>query len=329
LSRKLSFRAETWPLKAQFRIARGSKSEAAVIVAEITEHALRGRGECVPYGRYGETMESVAAAFEKLRGGIEGGLSRTELQHALPAGAARNALDCALIDLEAKQSGRPAHEILSLIQPKPTRTAITISLDSPDIMAHAAAEAAKQRYRTLKLKLTGTDDIARVSAIRKAAPQPKLIADANEGLTMDALSELAPALSKLGVALIEQPLKAANDQALAHFNSPVPLCADESCHTREDLTHLKGRYGIVNIKLDKTGGLTEAVALAHAARAQGFGIMLGCMVATSLSMAPAMLLAAQADVIDLDGPLWLARDRVPGLTYKGDLIQPPASALWG
>lgn len=329
MSRKLSFRAETWPLKAQFRIARGAKSEAAVIVAEITEDALRGRGECVPYARYGETTESVAVAIEKLRGGIEGGLSRTELQHALSAGAARNALDCALIDLEAKQSGRPAHEILGLLQPKLSRTAITISLDSPDLMAHAAAEAAKQGYRTLKLKLAGTDDIARVSAIRKAAPQPKLIVDANEGLTMDTLAELAPALSKLSVALIEQPLKAADDEALAHFNSPTLLCADESCHTREDLARLKGRYGIINIKLDKTGGLTEAVALAHAARAQGFGVMLGCMVATSLSMAPAMLLAAQADVIDLDGPLWLARDRMPGLTYKGDLIEPPASALWG
>jgi L-alanine-DL-glutamate epimerase-like enolase superfamily enzyme len=283
----------------------------------------------VPYARYGETVEGVIAAIENTRDRIEGGMSREALQHALPAGAARNALDCALIDLEAKKGGRPAHALLGSPTPKPTHTVITISLDTPNIMARVAAEAAKHGCRMLKIKLAGTGDIARVSAIRVAAPQSRLIVDANEGLSMDALVGLAPTLAKLGVTLIEQPLKTVEDEALAHFNSPIALCADESCHTREDLPRLKGRYSVVNIKLDKTGGLTEAMALAHTARTQGFGIMLGCMVATSLSMAPAILLAEMADIIDLDGPLWLAHDRTPGLFYKGDLMYPPTATLWG
>ncbi len=327
--RTLTLRAETWPLRATFRIARGAKREAATVVAEIAENGCIGRGECVPYARYGETVESVVAAIEKQRDAIANGLSRMELQRTLAAGAARNALDCAFIDLEAKSSGQPAHKLLGLPMPKPVRTAITISLDTPEVMAQAASKAAKQGCETLKIKLAGSDDIARVSAIHAAAPRPWLIVDANEGLSVDGLAKLAPALAKLGVVLIEQPLKADADEALATFDSPIPVCTDESCHTQEDLPRLRGRYSVINIKLDKTGGLTGAVALAHAAKAEGFRIMAGCMVATSLSMAPAMLLASFADYIDLDGPLWLARDREPGLRYNIDLMQPPSPALWG
>lgn len=328
MARTLSHGIETWPLAHTFRISRVAKNEAVLVVAEIADGAHRGRGECVPYARYGQTPESVAATIEKQRQAIEKGLTRADLQRALPAGAARNALDCALIDLEAKLTGRPAHTLLDLPEPNPIRTTLTISLDTPDVMARAAATAAQKGHATLKIKLAGHDDLERVGAVRKAAPHAQLIVDANEGLTMQGLEELAPALAELGVVFIEQPLADA-DEALADFASPVPLCADESCHTREDLARLKGRYSVVNIKLDKTGGLTEAIALARAAKADGFRIMLGCMVGTSLSIAPAMLLAPFADFIDLDGPLWLARDRDNGLRYEGDIVHPPSAALWG
>jgi L-Ala-D/L-Glu epimerase / N-acetyl-D-glutamate racemase len=300
-----------------------------VIVAEITMNGHRGWGECVPYARYGETAENVVAAIEKKRGDIERGASRAELQRLLTPGAARNALDCALIDLEAKLSGQSAHTLLGLPAPAPMRTAVTISLDSPEAMARAAREAAQKDCGTLKIKLAGSDDIERIDAIRAAAPGQRLIADANEGFSADGFAKLMPALVNARIALIEQPLKADADEALANFDSPIPICADESCHTREDLPRLRGRYSVLNIKLDKTGGLSEAVALASAAKAEGFRIMASCMVATSLSMAPAMLLASFADYLDLDGPLWLARDREPGLVYDNDLVQPPAPALWG
>ena len=325
--RTLRAGVETWPLKHTFRISRGAKSEAIVVVTEIAEGDFQGRGECVPYARYGETPQSVLNAIESQRSAIESGFTREELQQTLPAGAARNALDCALIDLEAKLSARPVYELLGLPNPKPVRTAITISIASPEAMARTAAGA--QDSETIKIKLSGDGDLDRVRAIRSAAPKSKLIADANEALTMENLAALAPELAKLDVALIEQPLKADADEALARFKCPIPLCADESCHTRQDLARLRGRYAMVNIKLDKTGGLTEAVAMAHEAKAQGFGIMLGCMVATSLSIAPAMLLAPFADFIDLDGPLWLARDRAPSLHYDGDRLQPPTPELWG
>jgi L-alanine-DL-glutamate epimerase-like enolase superfamily enzyme len=327
--RRLTVRRETWPIRGSFRIARGAKSEAEVVVAEIAAGARTGRGECVPYARYGESIASVTAQIASLAAEIEQGLDRAALQPRLPAGAARNALDCALIDLGAKEAGKPAHVLLGLPPPIPVRTAFTLSVDSPDAMGTAAAKATGKGYRLLKLKLAGTGDLARVHAVRAAAPAATLILDANEGLSFDALTEFVPALAPLRVALIEQPLKAAEDGALSGFKSPIPLCADESCHTRLDLPRLAGRYSHINIKLDKTGGLTEAVALACEARALGFGLMVGCMVSTSLSMAPASLLGGLADFVDLDGPLLLARDREPSIRYDGDLLTPPAAGLWG
>jgi L-alanine-DL-glutamate epimerase-like enolase superfamily enzyme len=327
--RTLTVRTESWPIRGAFRIARGAKTQADVVVAAIAEDGVTGRGECVPYARYGESVASVVAQMEVLRDGIESGITRESLQTRLAAGAARNALDCALIDLEAKRAGRPAHAVLGLPPPVAVRTAFTLSLDAPDAMGAAAATAAAKGYGLLKLKVTGDGDLERVQAVRAAAPAARLIVDANEGWTVAHLERLAPRLAELGVALIEQPLKAEDDGALARFESPVPLCADESCHTRADLPRLIGRYSHVNIKLDKTGGLTEAVALAREAHAAGLKLMIGCMVSTSLAMAPAVLLAGLAAFTDLDGPLLLARDREGGLRYDGDLIRPPDAALWG
>lgn len=326
---KLGVRHETWPIKGSFRIARGAKSEAHVVVADISDGTHSGRGECVPYARYGESVDGVLGQIESLAARIESGLTREALQACLPAGAARNALDCALIDLAAKASGSRAHEMLGLPAPTVLRTAFTLSLDTPEAMGEAAREAGANGYRLLKLKIAGGGDLMRVERVRAAAPHARIIADANEGWSQDDLYRLTPELHRLGVALIEQPLKADDDAMLLDFKSPVPLCADESCHTIGDLAHLKGRYAAINIKLDKTGGLTAAIALARAARAQGFSLMIGCMVSTSLAMAPASLLGPLADFIDLDGPLLLARDRVPGLDYQGDMMMPPASALWG
>jgi L-alanine-DL-glutamate epimerase-like enolase superfamily enzyme len=329
MARKLAASVESWPIRGSFRIARGAKTEARVVVAEIAASGIIGRGECVPYARYGEMVESVADAIAALQHDIARGMTREELQTRLGAGAARNALDCALIDFEAKASGKRAFAILGLPEPKPARTAYTLSLDSPDAMGEAASEALAKGYRLLKLKIAGGEDLARVAAVRKAAPEAQLIADANEGWTPGDLVRLTPELAKLGVALIEQPLKASEDEGLSGFASPVPLCADESCHTRTDLPRIIGRYSHINIKLDKAGGLTEAVALATEARAKGLKLMVGCMVSTSLSMAPAMLLAGMAEFVDLDGPLLLARDREPSLGYRGDVIEPPARELWG
>jgi L-alanine-DL-glutamate epimerase-like enolase superfamily enzyme len=274
-------------------------------------------------------VQSVLSQIEAIRPALESGLTRQILQEMLPAGAARNALDCALIDLEAKSSGLPAFELLGLAAPVPVRTAYTLSLDEPDAMAKAARQAAAEGYRLLKLKIAGTGDLARVEAIRAAAPSARLIVDANEGWTPDDLVSLTPMLSRLGVALIEQPLKADEDSVLLGFQTPVPLCADESCHTRADLPRIAGRYSHVNVKLDKTGGLTEAIALVREARAQGLGLMVGCMVATSLAMAPASLIAGSAEFVDLDGPLLLAGDRTPAMQYERDLLHPPPPDLWG
>ncbi len=326
---RLTVRNEVWPIRGGFRIARGTKSEAAVIVAEIARGTHIGRGECVPYPRYGETLAGVAAQIESVAPDIERDLTRSELQDQLPAGAARNALDCALLDLEAKESGTPAYILLHLPAPQPVRTAYTLSLDAPDAMGKAASVAIAKGHRLLKLKLASAGDLQRVEAVRKAAPRATLIVDANEAWTFEAMTEFIPALVPLGVALIEQPLKADEDDALLAFKSPIPLCADESCHTRRDLPRLAGRYSHINIKLDKTGGLTEAVALAHEARGAGMRLMIGCMVSTSLSMAPASLLGGLADFVDLDGPLLLVRDREPAIRYEGDLLMPPSSELWG
>jgi len=326
---QLQLAAESWPIRGAFRIARGAKTSAEVIVATITEGGHAGRGECVPYGRYGETVQSVLGQIESLRTDVESGLTRGALQHRLPAGAARNALDCALIDWEAKRAGRPAHQLLGLPPPLPVRTAYTLSLDTPEAMGEAAAAAAAKGYGLLKLKIAGGDDIARVENVRRNASSARLIVDANEGWTRDDLIRLVPEFARLGVALIEQPLKAEEDDTLIGFDSAVPLCADESCHTRSDLLRVKTRYAHINVKLDKAGGLTEAAALVQAARAQGLGVMVGCMVSTSLAMAPASLLAGMAAFTDLDGPLLLARDREPAMRYDGDILYPPPSLLWG
>jgi len=328
-ARRLKFRREQWPIRGGFRIARGEKHEADIIVVEIAHGAHRGRGECVPYRRYGESYETVAAEIETVSDRIAAGMTRAELQDAMKPGAARNALDCALIDLEAKQSQTPAFVLLGLPSPKPLKTAFTLSLGEPAAMAEAASAAAKRGYNLLKLKVTGAGDIERVRAVRAQAPEAQLIVDANEAWNFEDLKRFAPELGRLGVTLIEQPLRAENDQILQDFVSEVPLCADESCHTRADLAHIKGRYQCVNIKLDKAGGLTEALGLAHAANEFGLKLMVGCMVATSLAMAPAMLLGGLAAYVDLDGPLLLEQDREPGLNYEGEIVYPPTAALWG
>jgi L-alanine-DL-glutamate epimerase-like enolase superfamily enzyme len=327
-------RRENYPIRGAFTISRGSKKVAAVVVAELSAitadgREIRGLGECVPYTRYGETVDGVVAAIEAQSPAIAGGMDRLMLQTAMPAGAARNALDCAFWDLECKATGLPAWTLAGLAEPKPVATAFTLSLASPAEMGRAAFEAAGMQL--LKLKLGGGDeeDIARVRQVRENAPNSRLIVDANEGWTIEQLAALAPELAGLGVALIEQPLPAGQDTTLAGFRSPVPLGADESCHGIDGLAELRARYAMVNIKLDKTGGLTGALALKTAAQASGFGIMVGCMVATSLSMAPAFLLAQGADFVDLDGPLLLARDRVPGIAYDGAFMSPPPAALWG
>jgi L-alanine-DL-glutamate epimerase-like enolase superfamily enzyme len=323
----LSVRVERWPLAEAFVISRGSKIEAEVVVAEIADGARRGRGEAVPYARYGETVASVLEQIEDARTRIEVGAGRAELQALLPAGAARNALDCALWDLEAKRAGVRAWTLAGRARLDPVKTCFTISLGLPEAMAEAAR--ANARRPMLKLKIGGPDDLDGVAAVRAAAPLTRLLVDANEALSFDDLRRLAPEFARLDVKLLEQPLPAGEDQALGGYESPIPLCADESLHTRADLAACAGRYALVNIKLDKTGGLTEALALAAEARTLGFGLMIGCMVATSLSMAPAMIVAQGAAFVDLDGPLLLTRDREPGLAITGSVIEPPPVDLWG
>ena len=325
--RRLEVRDERWPLASAFVIARGSKTEAHVVLATIQDGLHRGRGEAVPYARYGETVDGVLAVIEGARAAIEAGADRAALQGLLPPGAARNALDCALWDLEAKITGVSVWRLAGLEAPQPIGTAFTLSLGPAEAMADAARAAADRPL--LKLKIGGADDLSRVEAVRAAAPNPRLIVDANEGLDFDALRRLAPDFARLGVALIEQPLKAGGDVALEGYRSPVLLCADESIHTRTELADCARRYGAVNIKLDKTGGLTEALALKRDADALGLRIMAGCMVATSLAMAPALLVAQGAAVADLDGPLLLAKDRAGGLRIDGSLIHPAEPALWG
>jgi L-alanine-DL-glutamate epimerase-like enolase superfamily enzyme len=325
--RTLVARAERWPIAGAFVIARGSKTEAAVVVVEIADGPHTGRGEGTPYTRYGETVDSVLAEIEAARGFIEAGRERGKLQAKMRPGAARNAVDCALWDLEAKRTGRRAYQIAGRERLDPVKTAFTISLGPPETMAQQAAANAKRPL--LKLKIGGPGDLDRVEAVRGAAPKSRLIVDANEALSFDDFVRLAPDFAKLEVMLIEQPLKAGEDQALEGFESPVLLCADESLHTRAELAACARRYGCVNIKLDKAGGLTEALALATDARALGLQIMIGCMVSTSLSMAPALILAQGAEFVDLDGPLLLAKDRDPGLTYIGSMVEPSSPELWG
>ena len=324
---RLNVSRRSWPLAQAFTISRGSRTSAEVVIAEVSDGEFRGRGECVPYPRYGESVDSVVAALEGMKGAVFSGLDRHELQRAMPPGAARNALDCAFWDLDAKRDACRAADLAGIGPLQPLVTAYTLSLDTPERMAAAASV---QKHRPLlKLKVTGDGDLARVEAVRRAAPASRLIVDANEGWTARHFTELTPALAGLGVELIEQPLPAGDDDALAGLPHPVPVCADESCHTGEDLGRLVGKYDAVNIKLDKTGGLTEALALAAAAEARGFKIMVGCMIGTSLAMAPAVLVAQRASVVDLDAPLLLAADRQPGLRYEGSTLYPPDPALWG
>lgn len=326
--RSLRIIEESWPIRGGFTISRGAKREAQVLVAQLSEGAHTGRGECVPYGRYNETMASVRAQMEALHSAIEAGMGRDALQAACPAGAARNALDCALWDLAAKQTGVPVWKLAGLAPPRACVTAYTLSLDAPEAMARAAAGA--MQFPLLKLKLGAEAILESVTAVHRASPGAKLIIDANEAWDPALLKQVSPHLKALNAVLIEQPLPAGADDALAGHDWPVPLCADESCHEAASLAGLKGKYGLVNIKLDKTGGLTGALALARAAREMGFGIMVGCMVSTSLAMAPAILLAGLADYADLDGPLLLERDREGGLrSESGGVLHPPGPDLWG
>lgn len=324
---KLKARIERWPIAGAFTISRGAKTEAVTVVAELSLGGLTGRGECVPYPRYGETPEATLAALKSMREPLRRGLEREALQAAMPAGAARNALDCAWLDLEAKTRGVRVWNMLGRPAPRPCTTAYTISLGTPEAMAAATAKAAHRPL--LKIKLGGDGDGERIVAVRKAAPESELIVDANEAWTSDNLEQNLAECAEVGVTLVEQPLPAGRDEALARIRRTVAVCADESVHDRATLAGLRERYDAVNIKLDKTGGLTEALAMADAARALGFEIMVGCMVATSLAMAPAMLLASEARFVDLDGPLLLKRDREDGLRYDGSLVYPPEASLWG
>jgi L-Ala-D/L-Glu epimerase len=327
MSRRLSVRREQWKVAQPFVISRGSKTIAETIVAEVKVGALSGRGEAVPYPRYGESVDGALAALEAMQDAVAAGLDRVGLQQAMPPGAARNALDAAFWDLEAKETDTSVWELAGVDEPRPLTTAFTLSLDTPERMAAVAAE---NRLRPLlKLKLGGAGDVERVRAVRAAVPNAQIIVDANEGWTEDQLIEFGPAMALLGVLLIEQPLPEGGDGALALAPHPVPICADESCHASAGLAGLVGRYDFVNVKLDKTGGLTEAMLLCEMARGHGLGIMVGCMVAGSLAMAPALVLAQRADFVDLDGPLLLARDRPDGLRYEGSLVHPPSAALWG
>ena len=325
--RTLILSVDRFPLARAFVIARGAKSEAVVVVAAIEQGAVRGRGECTPYARYGESVESVTAQIASVAAAIEAGADRAALQTLLPAGAARNALDCALWDLDAKRLGVPAAAMAGVHRIAPATTCYTISVGDPATMAAHAAEAAHRPL--LKVKLAGAGDPARIAAVRAAAPQATLVVDANESWSEANLEDNLAACAAAGVALVEQPLPAGRDGALAAIRRSIPICADESVHDRAGLAALVGRYDAINVKLDKTGGLTEALALVAEAERLGLGVFVGCMVASSLAMAPAMLLAPRARFVDLDAPLLLARDRPEGLRYDGSTVYPPEPALWG
>ncbi|MEK0083549.1 N-acetyl-D-Glu racemase DgcA [Benzoatithermus flavus] len=327
MRRRLEMRHESWPVRGGFTISRGTVTAVELVVVGIMEDGITGRGECRPYPRYGESVPQTLAMIEAVRERIEAGARREELLMLLPAGAARNALDAALWDLEAKRTGLPAWRLAGLPEPEPLEVSYTLSLDTPERMAEAARAASDRPI--LKLKLGGEGDVARVAAVRAAAPDARLIVDANEAWTPDLYREAAPVLASLGVELIEQPFPADRDDWLDRLERPVPLCADESCHDATSLERLAGRYDVVNLKLDKAGGLTEGLRTAMCAEELGLGLMVGCMVATSLAMAPAVLLAQLARWCDLDGPLLLARDREPGLVYRDSMVLPPTPTLWG
>lgn len=325
---------ESFPIRGAFRISRGTKTVAKVVTVTLSAvnrdgQVWRGRGECVPYARYGESVDGVQAILDGIADQVAGGLTRLELQELLPPGAARNAIDCAYWDLSAKMSGQPVWRLAGFKSaPGPLITCTTLSVDTPKAMA-AAASALAPHHPLLKMKLTGEGDLDRVAAVRAARPEARLVVDANEGWTLDQLRVFAPSFAALGVEMIEQPLPVSEDEGLRGFVSPVPLGADESCHGIGSLDRLRGLYQVVNLKLDKTGGLTEGIAFREAARAAGFDLMVGCMVSTSLAMAPAVLLAQDARFVDLDGPLLLAEDRQRGLHYDGARLDPAEPELWG
>lgn len=325
--RTLTVSAESWPLHSPFTISRGSRTAADVVTVTLEADNRIGRGECVPNRRYGETVDGVVTSIRRLEADIAAGLDRATLANVLPPGAARNALDCALWDLEAKRAGRRVWDLAGLETPVHITTAYTISLDTPDGMEAAARAAAARPL--LKLKLDGTNDVERVRRVRTAAPDARLIVDANEAWRPGDVARRLHALAELEVELVEQPLPAGEDDVLYRVPHAVPICADESCHTGADVTSLVGRYDYVNIKLDKTGGLTEALRLVDAARAHGMGIMVGCMMGTSLGIAPALLVAPAATYVDLDAPLWLTDDRVPPLHYECSVVSPADPAVWG
>ena len=320
---QITVTSETFRLAQVFTISRGSRTKARVLTVRVSDGFVSGWGECVPYARYGETLESVTAEID----GLKGPVTRDALYDLLPAGAARNAVDCALWDLEAKKAGARVWELAGLPEPGPEITAYTLSLDTPEKMQ---AQAAENAFRPLlKIKLGTPDDMPRLEAVRAGAPNATIIVDANEGWSAEVYADLAPHLVRLGVALVEQPLPAGDDDALIGMERPVPVCADESAHDRASLAALKGKYDVVNIKLDKTGGLTEALALKRAALAAGYRVMVGCMVGSSLAMAPATLVAQGVMVTDLDGPLLLAEDREHALTFDESGVHPPSAELWG
>ena len=320
---KFEVYAETFPLANVFTISRGAKTHAHVVRIAVSDGEFSGQGECVPYARYGESVESVT----QLLSNLPNDLTREQLQEFMPAGAARNAIDCALWDLEAKQSSQPVWRLAGLAEPKELTTAYTLSLESADEMCE---NAKKNAFRPLlKLKLGTPDDLPRLQAVREGAPDSQIMVDANEGWSLEDLSALQPHLEELGIALVEQPLPEVDDSGLIGNTFTMPICADESSHTSEGLEELRAKYDIVNIKLDKTGGLTEALKMKAKAQELGFGIFMGCMVGTSLGMAPATLVAQGASFVDLDGPLLLAQDRSHGIRYEGSTMYPPLSGLWG
>ncbi|MBZ9604819.1 N-acetyl-D-Glu racemase DgcA [Phyllobacterium chamaecytisi] len=318
---------ERWPIAGTFTISRGSKTEAAIVLCTLSDGTFTGRGECVPYARYGESLDSVCAEIEGLRDALANGAARDALPALIGAGAARNAVDCALWDLEAKRSGKAVADFLGLLPLHDLTTAVTVSFGDAQTMAAAARDFADRPL--IKVKVGGENDAERIRAVADAAPSSRIILDANEGWSDENIVENMLAAAKAGVVLIEQPLPAGNDAILTKIPHPVPICADESAHGTDDLHTLLGRYDSINIKLDKTGGLTEALRMQKRARELGFGIMVGCMVGTSLAMAPAVLLAQDADFVDLDGPLILREDRKPGLLFQGSRISPPLPELWG
>ena len=327
MNQLVSIEAESFEIAGGFKISRVSRTHAKVVVVASSDGPVTGRGECVPYPRYGESLETVQTQIEEITPLLQTGLSREALLEAMPAGAARNAVDCALWDLEAKRAGRTAAELAGLAPLHPVTTAFTISVDTPETMAQKTAAAAHRPL--LKVKLAGPGDDDRIRAVRAAAPNAKLIVDANEAWDESCFDKNMTACAAVGVELIEQPLPAKADDLLRSYQSPITICADESLSPGKGLDALREKYSAVNIKLDKAGGLTEALRLLDAARAADFTVMMGCMLGTSLAMAPAVLIGQNADYVDLDGPLLLTQDRTPGLRFDDSTLYPPDTALWG